>query len=302
MRRTPDLIHVGLKRSGSTFLRSYFTQHPEISWARKANYFLRPAAGDLDEYLSLFNGEESEGKVFIDMYEHLSVGQFLKDAAAWRKLRFVPAATVTSDILDIDPVAVAERIKALLPEARILLVLRNQIDWLRTHYRTFLGELTRDRNGFADFLSTAEGQMVAYAGLYDRTLRAYLDLFGTANVHVMLLEELRDSLEPTLRGLCDFCGVGYVPCDTSKVDYNRGVTNYDGNLARLVATFNITASHSGPAASVLKLGRKPVPTRALDRDVLTTEEETLLKAFYAVSNQHTRRLTDRDLGAYGYPL
>jgi hypothetical protein len=35
----PNVVYVGLMRSGSQFLRSYFAVHPQIQWTRKAWHF-----------------------------------------------------------------------------------------------------------------------------------------------------------------------------------------------------------------------------------------------------------------------
>ncbi len=39
MNHIPDAIYIGQPKTGSTFLRSYFDYHPEIQWARHADYF-----------------------------------------------------------------------------------------------------------------------------------------------------------------------------------------------------------------------------------------------------------------------
>ena len=77
----PDVVYLGLMRAGSTSLRSYFTQHPQIAWRRFA-WCLQLGQSDherSDIYQHLVrkaDGRTSDTRCLIEMYESLMLGQY----------------------------------------------------------------------------------------------------------------------------------------------------------------------------------------------------------------------------------
>ena len=76
----PNIVQIGYMRSGSTYLRSYFIQHPNIHWTRKAWFFQLEGEDEVrtQKYLRFF-AEEQAYACFIDMYESLSLGYVLRN-------------------------------------------------------------------------------------------------------------------------------------------------------------------------------------------------------------------------------
>jgi len=290
----PEVIYIGYMRAGSTFLRSYFTAHPQIQWTRFAWYFQlgRSDQERRDTYLRFFEPIKRCGRL-IDVYEGLCLGQYFPKpanndylqkthpewAAQWAmrvegELTTAPVAVNSAEI--------ARRIGHCLPEAKVLIVLRNQVDWLRSMYVHYLAHLPRRRQSFADFLNTPEGKSAACAGLFDQTLRAYFDVFGRDRVHVMLLEQLARYEQVSLRRLCSFLGVRFHPFDSKCLDYNKG----RGDALQRV--------RGRLFAALAALGFK-------ESSVLKESEKSYLRAFYSASNARTAKLLAVDLARYGYP-
>ncbi len=295
-------VLVGYKRSGTTFLRGYFSEHPEIEWRRVGYYLLGAADPDPQEYRRLLGDEGAPTGHLIDVCEHLALGLIHNDQEKWQALRFQPDAACDDGVIRIDPVEAARRVKRVAPDARILIVIRNQIDWLQTHYRAFFSELPRGRQSWPDFATTLERRLVLDGGRYDAAIATYRELFDQDRVHVLLLEELRDELESCLRALCAFLGVDYVPYDITRAPHNKGPENADVRLARLAGTLPSWR----PLRTLVRTMGTPARTwirrRISKRDLLTEDEKRVLAAFYAASNRRTERLIGKDLGRFGYPL
>ena len=182
----------------------------------------------------------------------------------------------------VDGVEIARRIRRCLPGGKVLIVLRNQVDWLRSMYVHYFSYLPRQRRSFTDFLNTLEGKSAVSAGLFDATLRQYFDTFGRDRVHVMLLEQVARQEDRTLRELCRFLGVDFFPHDPRRADRNAGRGDAVAAVRRRVL------------AGLAALGWSNV-------GVLTEGEKSYLRAFYSASNARTSRLLSLDLSRHGYP-
>ncbi len=195
----------------------------------------------------------------------------------------------------------ARRIKAKVPDARILIVLRNQIDWLRSSFLHHIFFLPPKSRTFGDFLNTLEGKSAAFAGLFHQTIAAYYDKFGRENVHVMLLEELSANVAEPLGRLCGFLGVSYVEYHPDEGEQNRGKGTAAARAISLISKWGVPDRHAERLGGLARL-LAPMLGPVLDRDAISPKERALLRAFYAASNYHTARLTGLDLRRYGYPF
>jgi hypothetical protein len=128
--------------------------------------------------------------------EALTLGEFMLRATRW---------PVRSDHL-----ATARRARALLGDAQVLIVLRNQADWIEswrlqglksgkyveTDYRAWL---ERDLGASAERLLA----LLDYDALYD----AYCNAFGPRQVHVRLYEQYCDRFEDLVAECAGLIGV-----------------------------------------------------------------------------------------------
>ena len=125
-----------------------------------------------------------------------------------------------------DPILVSKRVAKAVPNVKIIMVIRNQKDWLACHYRNLLELLTKRRQTFRDFLITFEGKLVTNGGMYNHTIQCYYNLFGREDVLVLVLEEIHYDLQGQLDRLCKFLDIGqhtYVPEDSH---YHKGRRNF----------------------------------------------------------------------------
>jgi len=195
--RWPNLFLVGAAKAGTTSLYRELARHPAIymSPMKEPHFFsqIEPAPGlkaffphvtDEDEYLALFAGATAE--------------EVLGEAS-------------TSYLWDRQA---AERIKRVIPEARILIMLRDPVDRAYSQYWNDVREGI-ERRSFLDALleeqRSAPGGWGVSAlhidcGRYADQVQRYLDHFG-ARVHVLFFEDFVRHEASTIADVHSFLGV-----------------------------------------------------------------------------------------------
>lgn len=297
MSRLPDVIFIGYQKAGSAFLRSYFSYHPNIYWTRNGTFFMSEDFElKKDQYASLIDVDDSLDCV-IDMYESLALG-YIQDG--WGERDLCPNFDLANHFLpEVDEIP--KRLQAVVPDAKIVVMIRNQVDWLRSNYLHYINGLPEGKKKFSDFLSTLEGKRITFAGLYHHCLEAYFKAFGKKNVHIILLEQIKTDRLQALQKLCDFLEVPFVDFPKKYWNINKGKSYLQGNLIRMSSVLRIPYSVVRQLSPLVG----PLQDKLLSvnsSDVLTSSEKSLIQSFYAVSNYHTAKLTGIALTQYGYPM
>jgi hypothetical protein len=201
----PDFFIIGAPKAGTTALHVAMAQHPGLfmSPVKEPKYFLcdgpppdRGGPGDAHSY--------REWIWERDRYEQLF------DAAPPLSLR-----GESTPFYLADPAA-QRRIHDLLPDARLIVILRDPVDRAYSNWAhlwadglepiddfvTACGEEPRRTEaGWAPFWRYLE------TGLYGQQLRHLYTLFPRDQVHVIRYKSLVDDPGPTLDGICRFLGV-----------------------------------------------------------------------------------------------
>jgi hypothetical protein len=191
------LLHIGLPKTGTTSLQELlFGAHPEIRyfgqtnvWSdRDANIVLRALLlGDADDTAAareVLASVMETGSAIVISDEALTLGEFMLRATRW------PVKS--------DHIATAHRAHKLLGDAEVLIVLRNQADWLESWHLQGLKSGKYTETGYRDWLRRDLGASAErLLGLldYDRIYQAYCNAFGTRHVHVRFYEQYREHFE-----------------------------------------------------------------------------------------------------------
>jgi hypothetical protein len=297
--RLPDVIFGGVYKAGTTFLRGYFTQHPQITWTRKAWFFQEfTYAFPSDAYPP---SSSEEALCFIDMFEELTTGHIFGREINWPENYLKPGVRFADVGIRQDQEEIAGRVKETLPEAKILLVLRNQVDWMRSAYLHHMENLPRGRDTFGDFLTTPQGKLVAGASQFDVAIAAFQERFGRDRVHVMLLEELQTDQATVLQKLCRFLDVEYMPYTPVQSDRNTGKGVAVGRAVRFASRWRLDKLAKTFPSPLRKYSRRAAAL-LFRKDVISPQQQQLIRSFSAASNNRTARLTGLDLALFGYPL
>jgi hypothetical protein len=141
----PNFLVIGAGRSGTTSLHHYLGQHPDIfvPAVKEPNFFA-------------FMGEDI---VVVDHYDHWIRQNSITDLAAYKAL--FDRATAEHAIGEVSPQYLfnrraPERIKALIPQARLIVILRNPADRAYADYIARFGNGWKTRTDFRSAISEEE--------------------------------------------------------------------------------------------------------------------------------------------------
>jgi hypothetical protein len=266
----PNFIIVGAAKAGTTSLHDYLRQHPEIFMpalkepkffsyeeGRQGNFPVRT----LEAYAALFAGatEPARGE---------ASPHYLTSGFAARKIRDT------------------------IPEARIIISLRNPVE---RSYSIYLMNL-RNR-GFGEGRSFAEAldDDINITRKYHACVARYIEFFGAEQVKVILFDDLVRDARATVAGLFRFLRVrdDFVP-DLSqaanpgglpKVKILHGILN-NGHLR--------AAARSLLPETVIDRGRQ-VRSRNLQKQKMTPEDRARALTVFRDDILRTQDLIGRDL-------
>jgi hypothetical protein len=281
-----DIVYVGYPKAASTFVEYYLAADDQVTVDRDA---LRPLYGaSIGAVESGAPRQASGGSIHISINEKVAESViFIGDHAHWRNHMFTPGAWETvRPHIRIDPVEAAARIKKAYPSAKVLIVVREQVDWLHSAYRYFLPRLPAGRRTFADFCTTPRGIVYLQAGYFDVTIEAYIKAFGSAAVKVLRFEDIRRAPENFAAELTRFIGLDARPLPREKAN--------EGSTIRAAFIRQRFPGVDSLPPGLRRLGGNLVallPGRG--GTLLSSAESQLLKGLYTISNQRTESLIVR---------
>lgn len=313
------LIHIGLRKAGNNWLR-------ESVFASDNTDFWVPGDTSTPGRLRV---REPIRKLFMDNRGRLLPDEDF-DPAALRE-EFAPlvvpagkcavfaAARLGGHPLSdgFDRAQLCHRVKQVFPNARILIVVREQRSMILSSYIQNL------ESGGADSLRQfADGRWEsAYPALtshffkYDRLIRLYQSAFGPENVLALPMEMIGSRPRDFIERICRFSDIP-APDDLQFHVKSNARTAYFPYVAlRRIVPFirSSRGNNFGPSLFGRGLGRtvhmslingmsKIVP-EALDnwaKNRLRKQVEDITRDNYAASNRETGKLIGMDLGEFGY--
>jgi hypothetical protein len=203
----PNFIVIGAQRSGTTLLDKVLRAHDEVylpPHRKEIHYFDWHFTRGSDWYKSFFPSDDGASK-------YRAIGE------------------VTPDYI-FEP-EVPERIAEVLPDCRLVVMLRNPVrrafSGYLHHVRSF-----NDRRSFEQFI--AEQHDAIERGFYARQIKRYLNLFPGHNIHIMLSEEVFQRPQSELDRLAKFLGLTHSWNDSSELVRERV---YRGEVPRFRSAF-----------------------------------------------------------------
>lgn len=255
----PSFLVIGAQRAGSSLLHRILDLHPQVyvPTERKEIHF--------------FDWYFERG---VDWYQ----SYFPAPADA---PRFAAIGEVTPDYL-----AIAEapgRIRDLLPEVRLVAILRNPVDRAYSWYQ-YARRSQNEQRDFERFLK--EDPMALEAGFYHRHLSRYLEQFPRSQLHVLIYEDLVREPAGQLDALARFLGLerGWDDpaaalaerVNTSAIPRYRGAYAAARNVGKLLMRNDL----NWPLRVAKRLGIRDLFGRAQPASRLGDHEKSRLAACY----------------------
>jgi len=302
------LIHVGFPKAGSTFLqRRVFVEGNgfHAPWtlgsaeAVEAFVICDGYSFSPEQALSFFRKgiEEAEQKGLkpVISHEYLTGNAFNKERQYYGY-------------------EVSDRLSRTFPNARILLLVREQISMILSTYQQYV------RQGGAFCIRKFLGEGPLRPGIapqfnrdflqYQNVISRYQELFGKDSVLVLPIEFLKESPEDFLRKLSEFSGVGPIPEKTNQVE-NASSSAFTVELRRIYN--NLIDTHGNPFGKtytfrnrVAERMRKGVellaPREWQERKAKSNREvvERVIGNSYSHGNALASEKIGMDLKSFGY--
>jgi hypothetical protein len=234
----PNFFIIGAAKAGTTSLFYYLDQHPDVFMARdkELHYFCDP---DHDQWLPLYR-------------QHFGVDLPIRGEASTLYTR-APAIP-----------GVPERMSALVPDARLVYLVRDPVERALASWREERFHVT-ERRPAEEAFAHPEDPHNAYvaASRYALQLEGFLEHFPADQVLVLDQAELASSAADVVTRVIDFLGLPPHDVDTT-TRYNEGTTKLEyGDLGHRLR-------FSRPARLVRRM---PIPVRR----ALTSPARRLLR-------------------------
>jgi hypothetical protein len=176
----PTFLGIGVPRAGTTWLHQLLSAHPDVYLPSRR------------KEVRFFDRHHEEGQAWYE-------GFFCPPEEAGR---YSAIGEISPQYLYCD--ACPERISTLLPEAKLLVMLRHPVDRAYSQFG-FVIQRRDFRGSFEEFVSTRPRALEM--GFYSRYLERYLDHYARERILPVLFEEAVTEGSPVRAELAAFLGV-----------------------------------------------------------------------------------------------
>lgn len=196
--KLPDFFVIGAYKCGTTTLHRLLAQHPQIFMARKEPNFFA--------FSEDYEGGRPVPATAVRTWTHYL--RLFEDA---------PQGALVGEVSPeylVSPLA-ATRIREVLPEARLIAILRNPVERAYSDFLMYLRDGVEPCRDFREALDQQDarrkeglptGEYIA-TGFFGRQLLPWFDTFGADRLKVVLLEDLAADPQTTLTHIFGFLGV-----------------------------------------------------------------------------------------------
>ena len=294
-------FHIGLTKAGSTFLQDFFTWHDDIHYPERftlTNSLSDPLDLDFDfkkaELIIQKYLEEAKNKknTFIYSHERLSGNPHSG---------FFNAKNI------------ADRIKMLTPNAKIIIVIREQYSLISSIYKQYVS--IGGTKNFTQYLFGAnDGRLPLFNPLflkYESLINYYKEKFNDEHVKIILFEELIKDPKTIFNEILNFVGSHEIDNIPQNILLPKNVSMDENQIDLLRSknvVSNITPSFKDPIFlrssnnrnSLNHLKSSLEPNNFLKEHSLLIEANKLLPDLYSKSNTRLSQILNKRLNDYGY--
>jgi hypothetical protein len=272
----PNLIVIGAKKAGTTSLYHYLASHPDIWMSREK---------ELDFFVAERNWSRGLG---------------------WYRRQFNAAAAVRGEASPYYTAlpthrGVPERMASVIPEARLVYLVRDPIERLISHYRMAVA-IGHERRPLAAAIANPSESWYVAQGRYWMQLDPYLRHFAPEQVLVVDQDELRDNRAATLRRVFGFLGVDadFVSQDFDEVHFPAMARRRRTPVAKAILALNqaLGNDRSYNARRWVPARMRAMLTVPLERPALEPALRARLEQLYSPDADRLREHTGLRFGSW----
>lgn len=265
----PNFFVVGAPKAGTTSLYEYLRQIPEVylSPIKEPHFFTvyypskfdKKPVHEKEKYLDLFKNVKKEK----------AIGEFSVTYLA-------------------DP-EVPKKIKKEIPDAKIIVIIRNPIERAFSNY---LGLLNRglEQQGFIERIKEEQKLIeknihgepyVLGPGFYHKHIKRYYDFFGSKQVKVLIFEEMSKDPLPIVEKILEFLEI---TTNVKQINFkiHNAYSPPKNKLAKIILSSNLVKSTAVKVVpqSLRRNIRESILTNQIEKPKMTNKEKDILKNIY----------------------
>lgn len=308
------IIHVGYHKSASTFLQQQIFPFLPINYV----FF----AGDKRQYLDMIESEDGLDPDAIRAWLDDEISRKYKEGR--RSITLLSHEELSGHphgYRNISPFTTAKNLKSVFPDAKILVIVRNQLDYITSLYTYRVAIKGYETRSFARFLNE-EGEKGLFDHLeYHGLIEFYHQIFGPEKVAVLPLELLLAKPEMFYHRLFEFLEVppqdfkNARPSNVSTkrlaiLDFWRPINYLFGQILNLLRLVLGKRPGNFPRFRSSFYALKRTLTGVLNKLLARSKQLEILESSgfapvverFAESNHRLNRLLNTDLALLGYPV
>jgi len=303
-------IHVGLPKAASTTIQfgflskleniDYYGIRPDLDQETSARRQILACILNLEE--AEYRRQEDEVRAFFESRINGKKPVVISDED------FSRGHVSSANLCRTDRYLCARRLQRLFPNAKIVIMVRNQLKLLPSLYSQWMKNYHVGRVSIDKWIDIQLGKHRSYSGSimgmanYDLLYKMYCEIFGDDQVTVFLFEQF---CQDTSRGLEALAEVIGIPCENPE----RFLAESDQLNSRISSgELAIRKSKLGgiiPAipTPLRKMGKRVIAS--MTRNVggeISGEQKIQVARVYAESNRAFQEATGLNLSQFNYPL
>jgi len=295
---TPNFFIVGAPKCATSALYHYLKHHPDIfmSESKELNYF----AADLTSPHFLNNRQ-----VYLSHFNNAAGYKRVGEASVWYMYSKVAA----------------NGIYEMVPDAKIIAMIRNPVDMIYSYHGQRLFNGTEDINNFEKAIEAIperklgkhlpnnpypiEGLFYLDIAKYSEQVRRYINVFGRENIHIIIFDDFKSDSLSSYASTLNFLGL------STDISHELPDDNITRNASKHYKSEFMKKMISKPPKSLSIIGKMIMPNKRIRQNIwqkikimniewqprpkLDPELYLKLQKYYQSEVEDLSQLLDRDL-------